>query len=196
MKYPNITLKIENYIPTIYYVTSDKEEKAINEKEESLIEVINTLGKRLDLDQYCENSDPKELCLDLLKLAEEGDERAYEDLPKIKSVSKNLDLEKNIEEKLSSLEKNREEIPAEANDAVKKEMRKYQNLDIFASMLDTIYNIIIANVVLNASELGIGNIYLEDTSNLVRLQYKMASELSKMKVELGIINSEMIEETD
>ena len=181
MSFPNITLKIENHIPSVIYNADKNISREMIKAERSLEELIKELGQDLDLE---ENS-----IEDLMTLTEHGVERLIEELPKLNKYSNEFEIEKTIKTQTEDLKEKREnyEGPGVTREVLDELMRN-QNIDILSSIVELIFNILIAKTVMVSSELGIGNIVLEDKNNYFRLQSKMASELSKMEIKLQIKN--------
>ncbi len=60
--------------------------------------------------------------------------------------------------------------------------------DVFASVLEELYTVLIADTVFTASQLGIGVIQLEENTGDARLRQKMAIELEKLEVPLILVS--------
>ncbi len=187
--YPNVTLLIKNNIPTIVYNSKNGEGKELVNEEEDLQEIVLSLAKSLELSNEFTGNSADDF-INLLSLAEQGDERLIENLPEINKLSKSFKVKEFLDIELAKAIENKntfEEYKGEASTEVLKELERNQNIDIFASLLEYIYSILIAKTILYAADLGIGDIHLADEGKLLRLQAKMASELSKIDIELHIV---------
>ena len=183
---PVVSLKIKNHIPEIIYYPDESNPKKLTQVEESIYGVVVPIARRLGLiDREVEERD-ETILVELLDLARESDEMYITDLPEIETESLEFDLEKIMTSVLEEVLKNDtfeyEEI--DMSEDVRKELILFKNKDIFSSLLDIMYTILIAKTVLAAAELGIGKIKLEDEGRNPRLMEKMAKELERLEVEM------------
>lgn len=184
-KFPRITLQIIDSEPQIIFESSEKESKKMLSETESLVQIFKYLKKELKFEEVPDEN----IIPGLLKLAQQGDERFIEKLPGKSLRSDKLLLQETVEDEIAKAKKNVDDY-SDYNDVsadVQTELVRNQHLDILASILEMVYNIIIANVVDSASELGVGNIRLDDQTGIGRLRSKMAGELTKMNIELDIV---------
>ncbi len=186
--YPKLVLRIENHIPQIIFHPENGMSRNMIGVEENLLELITELGEKLNLNQEFKSKDEK-LLQELLQLATEGDERFIADYPKLQQDSLSFELSNAINNHLEKSQSDFSDFSeyGELEEAVLEELKRNQNIDIFASLLEAIYLILIAKTLLICSELGIGQIELDDRNGYLRLQERMASELTKSGVEFKII---------
>lgn len=185
--YPYIALKIKNNVPSIMYYPEEGLNRKMTLNDENLRDIVLGLAHKLELVDKSKVNDSDATFQELLNLARESDEEYITDMPEI-------DLENEIEFELESqlnallnsvLENKTEAYPGtEITPEVKKELERNQNADIFASVLDILYYILIAKTLFAASDLGISSIQLEDEHKNARLLEKMSKELEKMGIDL------------
>lgn len=147
--------------------------------------LIEQIARELELEEHIELNEYAEL----LRVATEGDERFIEILPDVSRES-DLGLEAAVMPELRKAIADRQNLEeyGKISAEVRKELRRNESIDIFASILEMIYNILITKTIYFATDLGIGTFYLDDKSGNARLHEKMASELSKMDIELQFHN--------
>lgn len=189
--FPNLTLEINKYKPKLVYYPEEGMSRVLVPDEEDIYELSEFLAKELELFNEADSNSADNIVY-LLTAAEEGDERMIEKLPSLDKFSRSFGLKDFIIKELkNSIEKREdyENYEVDIKNEVLNELKRNQNLDIFASLMESIYNILIAKTLVYSSDLGIGIIRLNDQSGLLRLQGKMASELSKIGIELKLVNS-------
>ncbi len=187
--YPNITLQIKNSVPKVIYFPEEGMSRVLTLKDESMEEVLTNIVKELGLYEEVEKSDQNNLEY-IYALTFEGDNRLIEVVPGMDAYKNEFGFTNFVNEHLEKAlsEKNDFSEYKDVTDEVVAELERNQSIDILASMFDILINVIIAKTLLFSSDLGIGRIHLEDLDGIVRLREKMASELSKMDIELHIID--------
>lgn len=180
---PSIILQIKNNIPQVVFMANKDNKKEITQSNENLEDLIMSLALELGLNDHNKNLN------DLLELARESDDLFLNPFTEVGSSSNDFQLKKAIDSQLQSSKNMLSDFSdyQNLNSKVKAELEKNQNADIFASILETIYNILIAKTILHASELGIKEFYLDDDTNNTRLREKMAKELEELGAELFIV---------
>ncbi len=183
--YPYIALEIKNFKPNIVFYPDESISRVMTLNEEDLGDLMIKFASRLDLIE--DNiTDKISIINELLMLARESDEQFFNAFNEVDNSTVELDLEKTISKYLVESQKamddfsDIQDLPPE----IKDELLFNQNADLYASIMEAIYNIMIAKVLLAAAEVGIGKIVLDDDLKNSRLQEKMASELSKMGIDL------------
>lgn len=182
---PVITLKIESHIPRIEFNPDNEMVKKITLNDENISSLILKYGKKLGLLNES-LSEPEQLA-DLLSQASE----AIGDIELDMAGFSNRDVEFNLED---SLEKSFNEVVniehdyanLDMNNEVQKELRHNLDLEIFAALLDRIYDILIAKVILAAYELEITKVVLDSDFNYPRLTEKLGREMQKVDFEFEI----------
>ncbi|CAG1021281.1 hypothetical protein DOJK_00887 [Patescibacteria group bacterium] len=185
--YPYIELKIENNVPKIVYYPNENQVQEITQNNENLTEIIIDAAKSFDLVE--EDAEYTQENLDtLLDLARQSDETLFTDLPTLDTETIEFNLTDTLIPYVEAVLDGQEEAYNEINmtDEVRDQLSQNVNADNFASYLETLYSILIAKTILAASEMGIGNIHLNDDSKNPRLMEKMAKELDKMGLDLII----------
>lgn len=180
--YPNITLEIRNYIPSLVYHKSAKESKKITLIEENLLSIFTKLAKDLNLLKEA-TTKKEETMSELLDLARGSDETYIVDYPEIEDEGVEFNLENAVKTFLDKNKVSNEYSDLELEPSVRDELNRNQNADIFASALDYLYMTMVAKALLAGSEMGLGIIRLDDDSKNTRLQEKMAMELERMGVD-------------
>ncbi|MCA9381710.1 hypothetical protein KC678_05570, partial [Candidatus Dojkabacteria bacterium] len=183
-----LTLRLKNNIPELVYYPEEDMSRVLTLKEENIEDILLNIAKSLNLLEEIENADEDNMAY-ILKLASLGDERTIESVPAMDKYKNEFGLQDFLDVQMSKALEESSDFSEyeEASDEVRKELIRNQNLDIFASMVEIMINAIVAKTLLFSSDLGIGKIRLNDEDGFVRLQEKMASELSKMDIELIII---------
>lgn len=181
--YPNLTLLIQNNKPIIQFNQEKDISRNLHDLDEDLVKIIQSLGAKLNLVKSNENLQT------ILEICNEGNERFIEKIPNISKDK--LSLAKFLHTELEKIENTRNRYTEfakrkDVSQAVIDELIRNDSIDIYASLLEMIYNILIGRVVLHAQELGIGIIKLQDEIGFGRLREKMASELSKLDIELVV----------
>ncbi len=183
--YPNLTLKIRNHTPQIVLETDENTSRDITNTDESIYEVVVNLAKKLNLIDRELIENDSEILPELLDLARQSDEMYIQDFPEIETENVEFDLSKTMNSVLNAIIEEREEeyVDVDVADDIRKELNKNQSADIFASLLEIMYAILIAKTLVAATEVGIGVVRLDDEHKNSRLQEKMAKELEKLGVE-------------
>lgn len=185
--YPQVELKIKNNIPVIIYKASAEEDKSMSLESESIIDAAMHAAKELNLiDSNTEHNQSN--FEKLLSIAREADESLIIELPNIDTETIEFKLLNTLKPYLKTLiEGIKDEYSSiEMDSKIREELDRNKNSDIFASYMEGLYSILIAKTLLAASELGIGNIHLNDELKNPRLMEKMAKELEKLGLELII----------
>ncbi|MCA9386572.1 hypothetical protein KC669_00915 [Candidatus Dojkabacteria bacterium] len=185
--FPNLTLRLKNSIPEIIFFPEEGMSRVLTLKEENIEHIMLKMAGFLELENEIKDSEEPNMAY-ILKLAELGDERVIETVPAMDKYKNEFGLEDFLKIQLDKALEERDDFSeyGEISDEVRTELNRNQNIDIFASLMEIMINTIIAKSLLYSSDLGIGKIRLEDEDGFVRLQQKMASELSKMGIELII----------
>lgn len=182
---PFISLQIRNHIPHIVFYPDEGMSRNLTVDEESIVNVVSSIAKRLELIAEEEDASDETLTR-LFNLARSSDESYLNTTPNFETDDSEFKLMEIMTELVEQSLKTREELYPETdmNDEVRTEINSNMNADIFASLMDALYTVLIAKTLLAASELGIGKIKLDDEHNNVRLLEKMSKELAKLGLEL------------
>lgn len=122
---------------------------------------------------------------EIYELARECDEEFIE-FPDIdQQYAQNLDFSQVSDELTKQVKQH--ELTEEGSQELKDQLREYWQGDVLASVIEQIYNVIIANVILTAGDMGIGIIQLETDIKDVRFPEKMSKELAKLDTELILL---------
>jgi hypothetical protein len=179
---PFITLKIENQIPTIVFHNRDGIEKDLTLKKENIEQEILAIAKNLEIPDI---SNPS--LSEVLDLASEGHHDLINTSPDIITNSLEFDLEGIIGGSLVEAEDSIEDYSeVELTDQLREEIDRNNKIDILASIIDQIYNILIAKTLLAAYELEINEIHFRSDYNYARLIEKMGNEIQKLNLEFII----------
>lgn len=183
---PHITLKIENHVPHLFYTSVDGTVRQLTEKDEDISRILMKIGENFNLNEG--EMDDEVKVRRMLLLSNEADSEYLDNTPEIDSESLEFELEellakliedsKNIEKEYSDVENMDPELRAELD--------RNQNIDIMASLLDTIYKIMIAKTLLAAYELEINQVHFKSEENYPRLMEKFGQELQKLGLDLII----------
>jgi hypothetical protein len=181
---PHIILKIENHTPHLYFHPENGENRQLTKKDTNLEELIINIADQLGI-----KTEGTDRLQDLLQLASESDELYNTELPVIDVESLELDVENPIMLMLSAMNSTKEDYSTMTgiSDELRTEIERNRDADIFASVLDKIYSIIIAKALLAAHDLEIPNIRLSSENNYPRLAEKMGNELQKLGIEFEIV---------
>jgi hypothetical protein len=182
--YPYISLKIQNYVPHLYYAQSEENVRKLTFKDEDISSTFEMIAKELGL---FEESTTFE---DLLLLASEADDKYFENSPNINIEELEFQLQ-DIMTKVLNVALDEKTIDYKTEDLteeLKKEIVRNHNMDIMASLFDIAYKIIIAKTLLAAYDLEISNIHLETDYSLPRFTEKMAKELEDLGLEFSLDN--------
>lgn len=182
MKYPAIALVIKNSVPSIVYYPEEGMMRKMTLKEENISDIVLSLVKRLSL----ENITTLE---DALVLARESDETSmdFSDFLDLESSELEFEISKTLSGIVDSVVNNtgKEYEDIDLTPEVKNELVRNKNADTFASVLDTLYNILITKTLIAASEIGMtSGIHLVDETHNSRLREKMSRELENLGVDL------------
>ena len=185
---PLIALSIKNHKPELIYYPKEGEKKKLTLKDENIYEIVIQIAREIGLINKEAIAIDVTILSDLLDIAREADELFITDLPEIETESLEFDLEIILNNFLHNILKNDvdEYKDIEMPDLVRVELELNKKKDIFASILDVMYSILIAKSLLAAAELGLGIIKLEDEGKNPRLAEKMSKELTKLEVEMII----------
>lgn len=180
---PSIILQIKNNIAQVVFKSREGNKKEITTSSENLHDIIQYLASELNILK------PNERTLDnLLEYARGADDLFLNPYIEIDPKTESFQIRQAVEQQLAKAKKRLSDFSeyGKIDNSVKKELIKNQNADIFASILETIYNVLIAKTILLASELGITEFYLDDDTKNTRLQEKMAKELEELGVDFFI----------
>ena len=177
--YPHIKLKITNHKPQIFFLPDEGMTRQLTLQEESIEKEIVKIAKLLGI---------KDKSIDVIfSLISEADNTLLKDFPEIDLESIEFNLGENLEKLYEyALEINDEYKEIEMSDEVRKELDQNKKLDILASLVDQIYNILVAKTLLSAYELEITDIHIETDYNYARLIEKMGVEVQKLDLEFNI----------
>lgn len=182
---PYISLQIRNHIPHIVFYPDEGMSRSLTVDDESILPIVASIAKRLELIAEEEEVNAETLT-NLFELARTSDESYLDTTPDLETEESEFKLaaimNRLVDQALATREDQYPET--ELNDDVRAELASNLNADIFASLLDALYTVLIAKTLLAASELGIGKISLDDEHNNVRLLEKMSKELAKLGIEL------------
>lgn len=185
MEYPHISLKIENFIPSINFVSNENTFRKITIEDENLLEILSKLVNQLNLVQTDSKLNNDELYAEILSLARESVAEGINEIPGLDAETTEFEITKIVKNVLSELAPI--EIPnVDINETIKNELIRNYNIDTLATVLESIYAVLILKTLLAASELGIGIFVLDDRHINSRLMEKMATELQKIDLELII----------
>ncbi len=184
---PYVALKIEDFVPSIYYFPDDGMSRKMTHQEENILDRMIQATQNLNLDTSESEQNRDNLYEELLSKARKSDEFYLDEFNDINTDS----IEFNIQNLFDDLMKYASELEQEYRDVdmseeIRRELDQNQSGDIFASMLESLYLRLIAKTLLAASDLGIGEIHLQDSHKNARLAEKMSNELQKMGLELII----------
>lgn len=187
--YPHVALNIQNHKPHITFHPEEGMSRQMTMADVDLSNIIEKLARELDLiDDMLEELTEREMFVEnLLEIARNAaDTTKVEQYPELNTENVEFELDDALAGLVAQAKKNREQYEeiAELEPDVKQELLKNENQDIFASTLEAMYNTLIANTLLAASEIGVGKIKLNDEHKNTRLQEKMAQELEKLGMEL------------
>ncbi|GAB4283576.1 MAG: hypothetical protein Kow0081_0210 [Candidatus Dojkabacteria bacterium] len=186
--YPNLTLNISDHKPTLFLKPEAEISRAIVSSEDSIKDLIFSIVEQLNLKTELKQDFKLE---DILALASEGDERMIEVIPENDTYGKSFGFVDFVNRQLQEAKKSKDDFSRFGSNIEKdvlNALHVFQNIDILASMIEMIYNILIARVILAANDLSIKNIILEDECGYPRLAGKMSSELAKEGLSLTLSN--------
>jgi hypothetical protein len=177
--YPNVTLVVKNGQPTIELRQSDQIRRPlisgdnIYEYLTSLAQEVNFSGDIQDLFHLALQSD--ELYLQFPVVPEDKDKEkiGFADIQKI--VRAELDAHIPVTDQSP-------ELNAELE-------RNWQG-DVFASILNEIYNVLIAETAYQASQVAVGTIQLDENTPSLRLVEQMSLGLQKLDTDLIVLNAQ------
>ena len=178
MKYPNVTLRIKNYLPSIE-LQSDVEDvqtmaTATQGLDTLLTETAAAMGAKWDIEE-------------VKRRISEADD-TFLIFPEIEFESESLDLDQfggTIQTAIG------EYIDfADANESVREELKANWQADVLASLLAQVYRLLVARTVFFASEIGVGEIQLVDDSFDSRLREQMSRDLESLELELTVPENE------
>ena len=179
MKYPNITIKIRNFVPTLEFQLNDEGTKPMFTLDMGLDTLLMKVADAIGFKDY---QDAK----DIFELIRTGDE-TFADFGKIELGNDHITT-KHIIDGLANVIAERPEIPAGSSDELATELTLYWQADVLASVLEEAYAILIAQAVFNAAELGLNVIALDDDQHEIRLQEKIGKEIGAVpQIELFFV---------
>ncbi len=180
MNYPNITLRIKNYVPSIELWNSENESRTVIKGKKGIDTLILEFCELVDFPTQGNNID------ELMHLARSGDENMLK-FASIDFSKQELDFSDLLQETVAAYE--RYSLPVskdslkESNDptALARELRNNWKEDALASLIEEIYNTMIARTFYLASETSISTIVLADDRQDSRLREKMSKELATVE---------------
>lgn len=183
----SIKLIIENNIPSIHFINSESSSKKLTQREENIEEIILDLALKLGI--KTKEEEKSKALQEILEIASEGEIGILEsEIPDLdvsnvefeirEGIQKNLDLAMSLDHDYSNVE---------MNELVKDELERNYKVDILASIIDQIYEIIVAKVILAAYELELNSVIFESNNNFPRLTEKLGNELQKLDFDFKII---------
>lgn len=181
---PHIILRIQNHTPHLYFHPENGEIRQLTKEDINLEDLISSIADQLEIETEGTNK-----LQDLLQLASESDELYNTELPAINVETLEFDIENPIMQMLSNMNSSKEDYTKMegVSDDLRAELERNRDSDIFASLLDKIYSIIIAKTLLAAHDLEIPNIRFSSENNYPRLAEKMGNELQKLGMEFEIV---------
>ena len=183
--YPHLTLKIEDQIPQILFFSEENVSRRLTQQNENILDEIVWLAEELEL--AIEGSTKEERINSILLIASEGDPEIIESLPSIDTTSLEFNLRKTLDENLKEIQNlDSDYSDLEMSDEVRAELDKNRKMDVLASLIDQLYNILIAKTLLAAYELELTDIHLSSDYNYARLTEKMGNEIQKLGLKFTI----------
>lgn len=183
--YPNLTLKIENHIPHIFFHLNENTVKEITSKNENLRDEILNLAKLLGF--LAEELESEEQLNKILELVSESDSTIELSVPDINTNDMEFNLKETLKKSLDEVLSLKDEYEnIEMSEKVRVELNKNKKLDILGSLMDLMYDIIIAKTLLAAYDLEINEIHLENKHNYARFNERMGNELQKLGLEFTL----------
>lgn len=172
--YPQIALVIKNQMPYIEYNESPQNSKKLVSLNMGLDTALLRAG------EVCGVEDLEQFSPAALSTADEEMIKFEEGFDFTEEVKLNLDyIFTTLKARVQPT------IPPVTNQAaVDQELKSNWQADVLASVLEEIYNLLIAATLRLANDLGVENIKLADERKDPRLQEKMAKELSFGEIEL------------
>lgn len=184
---PYLTLRIKNHIPHIFFHSDEVTNKQLTHKDENILQEIKSIGQKLGLNNV--NLTDEDQLNDLFTLASEADNGMIESLPEIDIESLEFDIHNTIAGVLEkAMDADDEYKDLELSEEIRNELNRNRNSDILASVIDQIYDIIIAKTLLAAYELELAEIHFDSDYNYSRFIEKLGNELQKLGLELTIDN--------
>ncbi len=181
MTYPYLKLSITNFVPELYLVASNNSEKKLINNPENLKDIIKGIAMELGFQDSIE-------ILELLTIADSGDERLITELPEINTYANDFEIQEMMDFNIPRLlAQTNTHSNVKMSKEVEEELQKNIQIDRLASLIESVYAQIVARVLLVASEMGIQSFQLQDNSGLIRLQQKMSVELTKLGLTLNIV---------
>lgn len=177
MKYPNVTLKIRQYVPTIEYSLDDQVVKKLYTLDKGLDTLLMEAASSVHFAYNDVN--------DIFALIRTGMENFLE-FPEIDYEGEELNSHY-ISEQLHTALVERE-AAAGLDPEVGNALNEFWQADVLASVLEEVYALLIAKTVFSASELGIGTIILDDDMHEIRLHEKVGKEMGAVpEIELIVV---------
>jgi hypothetical protein len=178
MNYPNVTLRIKNYLPSIE-LQSDVEDiqtmsVATKGLDTLLTETAAAMGAKWNIDE-------------VKRRISEGDD-TFLVFPEIEFESESLDLDQ-FGDAIQTAVNEYVEF-ADANEDVRAELKSNWQADVLASLLAQVYRLLAARAVFFASEIGVRDIQLIDDSFDSRLREQMSRDLESLELELTVPENE------
>lgn len=179
VKYPNITIKVRDFVPTLEFQSAEGEVRTMFTLDMGLDTLLMRSADAVGYKDYRDAND-------ILNFVRSGDE-SFIDFGKIELGQADITTQ-HIVKGLADVIANRPEDHNNTSEDVKAELLKYWQADVLASVLEEAYAILIAQAVYNASELGLNVISLDDDSHEIRLQEKFGKEVGAIpQIELMVV---------
>jgi len=182
---PYIALKIENFVPQLHIHTAEDKSRKITQLDENILDSMKTLAKELNIN--LESKNDEDIYEELLRIARESDEfylPEYADLNPEETEFELKDLFSEMLKQAKTMEQEYKDV--EMTPEARAAIDENQSNDIFSSITESMYLRLIAKTLIAASELGVGEIHLNDQHKNPRLAEQMKKELDRMGVELVI----------
>jgi hypothetical protein len=181
----SIRVVISKDVPEVYIQTNEyRDNNPVNSKvdvgNEKLENVIFFLAQELSL--VTENSSIESL----LQKALESDDLLLNHYINLNDKTDKMDLIKTIKPYLRQLKSDTSHLQNTqgASEEVLEYLNRCRNEDIFATLMDIIYSIIISKVFIIASEIGTNQIILVDTIGISRLRTRFILAAQEMEIDL------------
>ncbi len=176
---PKLLLKIENSTPHLYLV-KDESTTRMTQIDENLSEILPAIAKKLGITESVDFEG-------LLEIANQADETYWDSNPEVDVESLEFELSA-IGNRLAdeAVDLGDEYADVEITDDLRAEMKRNQQHDTLASIMEILYKVIITKTLIAAHDLEMDKIHLQTNNNLARFVERMGKELESLGVELFI----------
>jgi hypothetical protein len=188
VNYPNVTIKIRNFIPTLELQQQDEQTKEV--KTNTMFKLSTGIDALLM--QVADAAGfAYEDTTDILDLARTGEEDAIE-FTGIDYAAEDWSADyiaKQAHATVAEYNQNPQYADiAEITSEVAAALKEFWQANLLASVLEEVYALLIAKAVFTASELGIGTIVLDDDQHEIRLMEKAGKEMGAVsEIDLIVI---------